>query len=338
MMRCGSVLQCTAVDTPDFTWQQAQLSLGRGGLGLRHVSYHSPAAYLVSAVSSGLSYEVCRYLHHFIDLYNNLVDPPDSLTPDSIDNSYSTLTQKFLSNKIEDCQFKKLFDNSTPIDKARLLSISSPHASAWLSVTPSLAWEWWLGIPVAQGQGCSQCNAALDAYGHHHALCCKLAGDVVSRHNRLRDIFNDFCHSACLAPQLEMGGWSRDHTRPADVLVPNWVLGKPAAFDLSVTSTLNAQIFQEACVAAGLAALAAQIRKHRVNGERCRDLSWACIPFVVETYGCWGTEAIQALSRLATRFSTRQGRPKSLVSNEIFGRLSLALVRANSRAILSRSL
>ena len=68
--------------------------------------------------------------------------------------------------------------------------------------------------------------------------------------------------SACLAPQLEMGGWSRDRTHPANVLVPNWVLGKPAAFDLSVTLTLNAQIFQEACVTAGSAALAAQIRKH----------------------------------------------------------------------------
>ena len=88
----------------------------------------------------------------------------------------------------------------------------------------------------------------------------------------------------------------------------------------------------------GSAALAAQIRKHRVNDERCRDVDWACIPLVVETYGCWGTEAIQALSRLATRLSTRQGRPKSLVSNEIFGRLSLALVRAKSRAILSCSL
>ena len=127
--------------------------------------------------------------------------PSDSLTPDSIDNSCSTLTQKFLSNKIEDCQFKTLFDNSTPIDRAHLLSISSPHASAWLSVTPSpsmglhlepsefqVAIKWWLGIPVAQGQSCSQCKAALDAYGHH-ALSCKLGGDVVSRHNRLRDIF-----------------------------------------------------------------------------------------------------------------------------------------------------
>ena len=46
-------------------------------------------------------------------------------------------------------------------------------------------------------------------------------------------------------------------------------------------------------------ALAAQIRKHRVNDERCRELRWVCTPLVVETYGCWGTEAIQALLRLA---------------------------------------
>ena len=29
---------------------------------------------------------------------------------------------------------------------------------------------------------------------------------------------------------------------PADVLVPNWDLGKPAAFDLSVTSTLQSSV------------------------------------------------------------------------------------------------
>ena len=88
--------ECTAVDTTDFAWQQAQLSLSRGGLGLRRVSYHSPAAYLASAVSSGLSYVVCRHLHHSIDLYNNVVDPPDSPTPDSLNNSCSSLARKFL--------------------------------------------------------------------------------------------------------------------------------------------------------------------------------------------------------------------------------------------------
>ena len=129
---------------------------------MRRASYHSPAAYLASAFSSGLSYEVCRYLHHSVGLYNNLVDLTDSLTSDFVDNSCSSTTQKFLSNRIEDCQFRKLFNNSTPMDRAHLLSISSPHASASLSVTPSpsiglhlepsefqVAIKWWLGIPVA---------------------------------------------------------------------------------------------------------------------------------------------------------------------------------------------
>ena len=230
------------------------------------------------------------------------------------------------------------------------MSISSPHASAWLSVTPSPS----IGLHLEP----SEFQVAINGGSVYQLLKAKVAlsatlpwmlmvimhcvaswgGDVVSRHNKLRDIFNDFCHRACLAPQLEMGGWSREHTRPADVLVPNWVLGKSAAFDLSVTSTLNAHVFQEASVTAGSAVMAAQIRKHRVNDRKCSELGWVCIPLVVETYGCWGTEAIQALSRLATRFSTRQGLPKSLVCNELFGRLSLALVRANSQAILSRSL
>ena len=113
----------------------------------------------------------------------HLVDPPDSLILDHVDNSSSPLTQKFLSNKIENCQFRKLFDNSTLIDSARLLSISSLHASVWLSVTPSpsvglhlepsefqVAIKWWLGIPVAHGLSCSQCNAALDAFVHHAVL------------------------------------------------------------------------------------------------------------------------------------------------------------------------
>ena len=53
------------------------------------------------------------------------------------------------------------------------------------------------------------------------------------------------------------------------VLVPNWVLGKPVAFN---TSVLNTQVFLEASVAAGSAALAAQIHKHGLNDERCREL------------------------------------------------------------------
>ena len=73
----------------------------------------------------------------------------------------------------------------------------------------------------------------------------------------------------------------------ADVLVPNWDLGKPAAFDLSVTSTLHSSVLQKASVTASSAALAAENRKHNSNDRKCEELGWICIPLVVETYGCW---------------------------------------------------
>ena len=148
-MFCG--VHCRQpVDTPDFTWQQAQLSLSRGGLGLRRVSYHSPAAYLASAVNSGLSYEVCRYLHNSIDLNNNLVDPLDSLTLDSIDNSCSTFTQKFLSNKIEDCQFKTLFDN--PLQSTGLVYYRFHHPMPQLGylLLHPLAWAFTWSLPSSR--------------------------------------------------------------------------------------------------------------------------------------------------------------------------------------------
>ena len=45
---------------------------------------------------------------------------------------------------------------------------------------------------------------------------------------------------------------------PADDLVPNWDRGKPAAFDLSITSTLHSSVLLEASMTAGSAALVAE--------------------------------------------------------------------------------
>ena len=65
---------------------------------------------------------------------------------------------------------------------------------------------------------------------------------MVARHNRLRDIFANFCRKAHLSVRVEVGyGLARDHinSRPADILVRGWDRGKPAAFDVTVTSPLT---------------------------------------------------------------------------------------------------
>ena len=152
---------------------------------------------------------------------------------------------------------------------------------------------------------------------------------MVSRHNRLRDVLLESCRLACLGPQVEAGSGLRHEghtTRPADILIPHWDLGKPAALDLTVTSTLNSS---------GSAALAAEVRKHNANDAKCSELGWSCIPIAVEAYGCWGAKAMQTLPCLASRLATRGNCSKSHATCLLYGRLSLTLMRANARALLS---
>ena len=163
---------------------------------------------------------------------------------------------------------------------------------------------------------------------------------MVLRHNSLRDVFVESCHRACLGGQVEVGsglGLDRLHSRPADVLVNNWHLGKPAAFDLTVTSPLNPITLTEAGVRCGSSALFAEARKHNANDSKCAELGWVCIPLAVESYGCWGTEAQQSFSRLAARLAIQMGCSKSQATTIVYQRLSLSLVRANARALLSRA-
>ena len=94
-------------------------------------------------------------------------------------------------------------------------------------------------MDTSLGSCCPYCpEHQLDPLGHH-AVTCKSGGDVVLRHNSLRDAYSQFCHRACLGGQLEVGcglGADKRHSHPADILVQNWIIGKPAAFDLTVTA------------------------------------------------------------------------------------------------------
>ena len=122
---------CTGVDTSDDAWEQAQLSLSRGGLGLRRLSKHSPACYIASVCKSGLSSAPQQHLLQSIDDFNHCIPPSKAIYFESLTNTPSS--QKALSGEIEDAMFRQLVSKSSIPDRARLISVSSPHASAWLS-------------------------------------------------------------------------------------------------------------------------------------------------------------------------------------------------------------
>ena len=149
------------------------------------------------------------------------------------------------------------------------------------------------------------------------------------------------CRRAHLGVHIEVGhNLTPDHsnTRPADILVPHWCMGKPAALDLSVTSPLNPLTLLEAGVTAGAAAKATEERKLKANTGKCADLGWVCVPVVAESYGALGLMIRDFFFKLGSCLATSLGKSKSVVIHELYRRLNMNLVRVNATTILSRSI
>ena len=70
----------------------------------------------------------------------------------------------------------------------------------------------------------------------------------------------------------------------------------------------NADYYIISSTKSGVAARAAEFRKHSENDIKCAQLSWK---LVVESYGAWGPEALRAFSQVATRLAIRGSTYKS---------------------------
>ena len=161
-------------------------------------------------------------------------------------------------------------------------------------------------------------------------------------YNSLRNVFSQFRHQACLEGQLEVGcglGVDKRHSSPADILVQNWMIGKPAAFNLTVASPLNPTILPEAGATSGPAVMEAEVRKHCANVLKCSELLLDLYTLVVETYSCWVAEAQCTSSRLASRLAIQLqcSKYKAISTICMYQCLNLILIRTNARALLSRS-
>ena len=121
---------------------------------------------------------------------------------------------------------------------------------------------------------CPYCpDHQLDPLGHH-AMTRKGGGDVVLCHNSLSDVFVHFCHRARLGGQLEVGhGYGTDSSlsRPVDILVPNWMIGKPAAFYLRVISLLLTTLNEMGAISESAAGKVV-VCEHNANDPKCTEL------------------------------------------------------------------
>ena len=139
-------------------------------------------------------------------------------------------------------------------------------ASSWLAVIPSVGLNcrhlepdqlWCLGIIINtySGSCCPNCpDHQLDPLGHH-AVTCNGGGMSCCTPTGL-GMFILSSATEHVWGQLEVGcglGADKRHSRSADSLVHNWIIGKPAAFDLTITSPPNSSILTEAGTRSGSA-------------------------------------------------------------------------------------
>eukprot|EP00731_Ephydatia_muelleri_P033046 Em0025g2a len=270
---------CSAIEVSDTAWKQAQLSLGQSN---NHHLQQAVIAY-TSKVSS----------HHAITAESALASPT---------------TQRELSSKIDEDQFKSLLGASCPAGKARLLSVSAPHSSSWVSVVPSMG----LGLHMESNEF-QTADVALDPLGHH-AVTCRHGGDVVIRHHHLRDVFVDFCRRAHLSVSVEKGHGLQEIT---------------ATSDLQMCSLLA--ILRESCRSSGAASTAAETTQ---ASHQWSPMSGTCIPLAVETFCNWGKEAHLTFSRLASHLAISLSSLKPSILADVYSRMNFT--RSIARAILAR--
>ena len=250
---------------PEWSWLKASLPSSRGGINLRSAAAHAPAAFIASTTSCKVLVE--GILGHSPNISTKLLPlfllPPLAQTGNSWTTSMcrcSSTTCPWLSTKPSianyfrpHLQFVPVLSPTPPAFHMRLNGVPSAALGLWLQdkeFRPCL--RYWLGIPLHSAPySCPECHSTADKFGDHQ-VGCGGNGDRIARHNAIRDVLFVAAQSAALAPSREASGVVPDSlSRPADILLPTWSHGRPAALDVHVISPLQQLTLHEAASTPG---------------------------------------------------------------------------------------
>ena len=255
--------------------------------------------------------------------------------------------------------------------QAHLNHTSASGAGAWLHAVPSNALKTavdpllfrtmiqrWLRVPIYDSEShCPFCDEVMDQHADH-CLTCACGGDRVKRHNLLRNEVFYFCNSAGLNPELERPGLlqprplagSRQEDgsnrelnkgrRPADIYLPRWRRGTPAALDFAVTSGLRSSIVDRSAVDGSAPTTTYEDfkRSHMNTENACQEEGITFLPVICEADGGgWGPAAHKVWSELAKHKALASGELNSIIVSRLLQSLGLILHRENAHAILRRS-
>ena len=327
-----------------------------GGLGLRSAVDHAPTAHAVSLLAAqplldgllGEDVEDPSLPQSLLDLISTKIGEEASV------ELLSGVSQKMASLKVDllnqSLLLQTISERGEVREIARMASLGLPHAGSWLSVVPSPPLglhlrapefipnlKYRLGIPVYTSDGpCPVCSKPSDRMGDH-SLGCSKTGDRIARHNMLRDVIFEAAASADLGPSKEEKNLLPGTiARPGDVTIRRWCNGKDGAIDVTVTGPLSSSNVAGTAAKAGASLEKACQRKVRDTAEACRQEGIVFLPFAIETLGGFHPGAIAQVKQLAAALARCKGLEEGEVTSQLFGRLSLTLMRSNATMLSSR--
>jgi hypothetical protein len=308
---------------------QAALTPKLGGLGLRKCVEHAGFAYSAS-------------------WHESKQQSGENWTRPSV-VCESHVAQDEASLAFDDQMHKHLIDTAPDErEKQRLLRVAQPHAGSFITAVPSnedgsdtilgprifrTAVLYRLGLPVLnQPKPCPLCMQPINIYGDH-ATCCAKKGDIVFRHNAVRDLVYAIACDGVLNPQREKKGilGPTSGRRPGDVSIPDWS-GQPLAIDVAVTSpiTKTSVRLNNPCEEYGIT------QKHRKYDASFVGTNYSFCAMIFETLGAVNQEGEEVLRQLFRYAAKHLGREFSSYCVRAWARVSCALQRSVAQSILNR--
>jgi uncharacterized protein YidB (DUF937 family) len=374
---------------PTAALKQIILPVRRGGAGLRSMARTHPSAYLgsfsrssnhlarlkfggkhVAPSDNRLTLEIAtclRFIRRSVPP-NKLDSPLSPLLPpaengglgDGLKTALGFFQarpvlhdqlQRALTKEVEDAYADHLVMNSSPRDRARLLSCSGRWASVALTTLPlhssltlpdsdfEILWRLRHGLAPIEGlpDTCT-CGADMTVSGHpEHALYCKKMNKTLHymRHNMIRDAVSRVFSSIGAYTDSRCTGYEFIDGKTLDLAI--FFANHSLALDMRVASpTCDSHVLQ-AQRRLG-AAKDAENEKDSKYGDEVR--AWGgnmeFSPFVIESYGAFG-DCAQAVCKLAgiAAEELHSGWTCGEAVASCIAAAAVALHRGNARAVRS---
>jgi hypothetical protein len=269
--------------------------------------------------------------------------------------------QRLVSHVKDVDRFRDLFTCDFPsaeekkLHRARLLGMGGKGGGSWLMAipaSPKLTWQdkhlqqrlrSLLGLkPVAFGFLPQRClcgganRPALRPHGHHHLETCASSRGRITRHNQTMNeaVTCIKCAGEQHVMVEEIIQGEADHRM--DVVHADYVNGKDAWVDITVTNSCNKSQLSGASKRVGYSVRQREQAKHAKYDGMLENA--ALVAFALDANGRWGVEAQRYMSWLADQAYERLGESKAVFKRDWTTRISLKLQMAVARTAYSRAL